>query len=62
LCAKLVLLQAVERGNFAGQRAQRCHLHIAVVRNLRHLLVVFAKILAVLPIWLKLSVFSSIRV
>jgi hypothetical protein len=47
--AQLALLQAVERRNFIGQRAQRCHLHIAVMRNLRHLLVVFAEIFAVLP-------------
>ena len=45
---QLVLPQAVERGHFIGQGAQRGDLHIAVVRDLRHLLVVFAEILAVL--------------
>jgi len=45
---QLVLLQAVQGRNLIGQRAQRCHLHIAVMRNLRHLFVVFAKVFAVL--------------
>ena len=37
-----VLPQPVKSRHFIGQRAERSHLHAAVVRNLRHLLVVFA--------------------
>jgi hypothetical protein len=45
---QLVLPQPVKSRHFIGQRAQRGHLHIAVVRNLRHLLVVFAQVLPLL--------------
>ena len=47
-CAQPVLTQAVKRSDFVGQRAQRCHLDIAIVRHLRHLLVVFAERLPLL--------------
>ena len=38
-----ILAQPVQRCHFAGQRAQRSYLHIAVMRDLRHLLVVLAQ-------------------
>ena len=46
--ASLVLTQSVKRSHFIGQSAQRGHLHIAVMRNLRHLLVIFAQIFFIL--------------
>ena len=46
--SQFVLSQSVERGYFACQGSQRGHLHIALMRNLRHLLVVFAQRLSIL--------------
>ena len=44
---QLILPQAVARRHFAGQSAQRGNLHVAVVRDLLHLLVILAQIFPV---------------
>jgi hypothetical protein len=45
---KPVLAKPIKRSHFAGQSAKRCHLDIAVMGDLRHLLVVFPQCLAFL--------------